>query len=162
MFGRRALVAELVDALVSGTSPRKGVGVRVPSWAPKRKALRDVRLSHFSRCGRAYFTVTVPCIYEWYAQTYVYVPAFAKMWDQVAFCGMSPESNDLSLAVTVCATVSEFLKTTVVPGSVGEVLRVDRDRRRRVCRRARGDDRGRGGAEREKEGEMTDLMHRAP
>jgi hypothetical protein len=106
--------------------------------------------------------VTVPCIYEWYAQTYVYVPAFAKMWDQVAFCGMSPESNDLSLAVTVCATVSEFLKTTVVPGSVGEVLRVDRDRRRRVCRRARGDDRGRGGAEREKEGEMTDLMHRAP
>src|SRR5664279_5055743 len=29
----RAQVAELVDALVSGTSGRKAVGVRVPSWA---------------------------------------------------------------------------------------------------------------------------------
>ncbi len=29
----RALVAELVDALVSGISNRKVVGVRVPSWA---------------------------------------------------------------------------------------------------------------------------------
>ena len=30
----RALVAELVDALVSGISSRKAVGVQVPSWAP--------------------------------------------------------------------------------------------------------------------------------
>ena len=29
-----AQVAELVDALVSGASPVKWVGVRVPSWAP--------------------------------------------------------------------------------------------------------------------------------
>ncbi len=29
-----AQVAKLVDALVSGTSPRKGVKVRVLSWAP--------------------------------------------------------------------------------------------------------------------------------
>ena len=33
-----AQVAELVDALVSGISPRKGVEVRVLSWAPRRKA----------------------------------------------------------------------------------------------------------------------------
>ena len=34
----RAQVAELVDALVSGISGRKAVGVRVPSWAPYRRA----------------------------------------------------------------------------------------------------------------------------
>ena len=34
---------------------------------------------------------------------------------------MFPESNDLSAAVTVCATESEFLKTTVVPGATVNV-----------------------------------------
>ena len=34
----RAQVAELVDALVSGISDRKVVGVRVPSWAPSRQS----------------------------------------------------------------------------------------------------------------------------
>ncbi len=29
-----AQVAELVDALRSGRSSRKGVGVQIPSWAP--------------------------------------------------------------------------------------------------------------------------------
>ncbi len=43
MFGRLALVAELVDALVSGTSPRKGVGVRVPSWAPRQRSVPESR-----------------------------------------------------------------------------------------------------------------------
>ncbi len=33
IVGGCAQVAELVDALVSGTSGRKAVGVRVPSWA---------------------------------------------------------------------------------------------------------------------------------
>ena len=36
----RAQVAELVDALVSGTSGRKAVGVRVPSWARRNERLR--------------------------------------------------------------------------------------------------------------------------
>ena len=31
-----AQVAELVDALASGASDRKVVGVRVPSWAPTK------------------------------------------------------------------------------------------------------------------------------
>jgi hypothetical protein len=34
----RAQMAELVDALVSGTSGRKAVGVRVPFWAGYRMA----------------------------------------------------------------------------------------------------------------------------
>jgi hypothetical protein len=34
-LGDCAQVAELVDALVSGTSGRKAVGVRVPSWADR-------------------------------------------------------------------------------------------------------------------------------
>jgi quercetin dioxygenase-like cupin family protein len=34
MTAGRAQMAELVDALVSGTSGRKAVGVRVPFWAP--------------------------------------------------------------------------------------------------------------------------------
>jgi hypothetical protein len=36
-IGALALVAELVDALVSGTSGRKAVGVRVPSRAPREE-----------------------------------------------------------------------------------------------------------------------------
>ena len=36
----RARVAELADALDSGSSPRKGVQVRLLSWAPLRSCLR--------------------------------------------------------------------------------------------------------------------------
>src|ERR1044072_6667806 len=39
----RAQVAELVDALASGASSRKGVKVRVLSWAPNSRAARKPR-----------------------------------------------------------------------------------------------------------------------
>src|SRR6478735_8690067 len=42
--GPQAQVAELVDALASGASARKGVEVRVFSWAPDHLSSRRLRL----------------------------------------------------------------------------------------------------------------------
>jgi hypothetical protein len=52
-----AQVAELVDALVSGISGRKVVGVRVPSWAPRRKRPPLVQRAALSLAPMARLTV---------------------------------------------------------------------------------------------------------
>ena len=48
-----AQVAKLVDALCSGRSARKGVLVRIQSWAPKKSR---------TLCGIFYLTADISCL----------------------------------------------------------------------------------------------------
>ena len=52
---------------------------------------------------------------EWTAQWYAYVPAFEKVWLNVAPPARDLLSNEPSSAVTVCVVVSPFDHVTVDP-----------------------------------------------
>jgi hypothetical protein len=59
---RFAQVAELADALASGASSRKGVEVRVLSWAPhKLKELSCGRKAHLQSMGFAGASCSASC-----------------------------------------------------------------------------------------------------